>query len=494
MKVDTLSFLAKAAINLKAVNFPVLTARRRAHKTTDLEVLMLGDSHGWGQGSPGYDVIFPVYSAHMAVPYSKGFFAGLREHIAQKYDFYVTPILPGRGNQAGKLNLVSGIYKEIEVDVPTSVSAAGFYAPRQDEGQAAAHLGYLAFRNKFSEKLIVLAPDNSGSAQCQVDMLTHASKVYIGVLSGRSGAKLEVYFEQQGIDGGYVVTDQGTVRRGNTAGCLYPQADGYPIVTRIEHGEHRMLARNEAAVTESSVVIDTFNPDGNEEVVYCIDYGQKQQGRLCFAYAGANPDAVTFEHPECSCEVPVLRLRGIIFDGNDVRNFSMGGHTVGQWLGDGTPSFNDPSYSHVDELLCYVPFTPTLTIIQAPIVNEYLRQTPIDTFTANLTILLDKLSQHHNREGTRRMDVLLLTTPGDKLITYEGGASAPIGYGEYYDAVKQFAAKNGYGFVDFEHYFRECVAAGLLDYEFLFDDYIHPGPYANEFIREMLSEIIDLIM
>ncbi|BBI31913.1 hypothetical protein KCTCHS21_13120 [Cohnella abietis] len=454
---------------------------------------MLGDSHGWGQGSPGYDVIFPAYSTHMSVPYSKGFFAGLREHIIRKYDFYPAAILPGRGNQAGNRNPVSGIYKEIEVDVVAPVSAAGYYAPRHDERQAAANLGYLAFNNKFSEKLLILAPDTSGSAMFQVDMLTHASKVYIGVLTGRSGAKLEVYFEQKGIDGGFV-HDQGTVRRGNTGGFLYPQADGYPIITTIENGEHRVPIRNEVTVTESSVVIDTFNPDGNEEVVYCIDYGQKQLGNLCFTYAGANADAVAFEHPECPCEAPDLRLRGIIFDGNNVRNFSMGGHTVGQWLGDGTPSFNDPPYPHVDELLRYVPFTPQLTIIQAPIVNEYLRQTPIATFTANLASLLDKLNHHYNHEGLKGMDVLLFTTPGDKVITYEGGASAPIGYGEYYGAVKAFAIKYGYGFVDFEQYFRDCVTAGLLDYEFLFDDNIHPGPYVNEFIREMLSDIIDLMM
>lgn len=494
MRVDTLSFLAKYAINLKAANFPVLTARRREHRTTDLEVLMLGDSHGWGQGAPGYDVILPAYySSHMAVPYSKGFFSGLREHINSKYDFYPTAILPGRGDQAGNLKPVSGIHKEINVEVASLVSASGFYAPCKDDRQAAAHLGYLAFNNKFSEKLLILAPDHSGSASCQVDMLAHASKVYIGVLTGRSGAKLEVSYQKKDIDGGLIM-DNGAVRRGNTAGVLYPQVEGYPKITRMVNGEHRVPTRNEVMVTESGVVIDTFNPDGDEEIVYCIDYGQKQLGKLWFDYAGANPDAVAFEHPESPCEGPVLKLRGMIFDGNDVRNFSMGGHTVGQWLGDGTPSNNDPSYPHVDELLSYVPFTPTLTIIQAPIVNEYLRQTPIDTFIANLASLLDKLNQHHNPDGLKRMDVLLFTTPGDKIITYEGGASASIGYGEYYGAVKAFAMKSGYGFVDFEHYFRDCVTAGLLDYEFLFDDPIHPSPYVNEFIRALLSDIIDILM
>lgn len=492
--MDLLAFLAKYAINLKAANFPVLTDRRRGHNTSNLEVLMLGDSHGWGQGSPGYDVIFPAYSSHMAVPYSKGFYAGLRDHIKRKYDFYPKPVLPGRGNLASKLDLVSGIYREIEVEMAASVGAAGFYAPRHDDRQAAANLGYLAFNNKFSEKLIMLAPDSSGSALCQVDMLGHASKVYIGVLSGRSGAKLEVYFQETGIDGGFV-NDHGAMRKGNTAGALYPQADGFPMITRIENGvHHRVPNRDEVKVMESSIVIDTFKPDGDEEIVYCIDYGQKQLGKLCFEYAGVNPQAVEFKNSVFSSDVPILAIRGIIFEGNDVRNFSMGGHTVGQWLGDGTPSYNDPPYAHIEELLRYVPFTPALTIIQAPIVNEYLRQTPVDTFTANLEKLLAKMNHHHNREGTRKMDVLLFTTPGDKIITFEGGASSPISYDQYYGAVKAFAARYGYGFVDFEQYFRDCVLSGLLDYEFLFDDPIHPGPFVNEFIRVKLCEIIDLIM
>jgi len=60
--------------------------------------------------------------------------------------------------------------------------------------------------------------------------------------------------------------------------------------------------------------------------------------------------------------------------------------------------------------------------------------------------------------------------------------------------VKEFSSEHGYGFIDFEHYFRDCVTSGLLDYEFLFDDPIHPSPYVNEFIAKMLAEWVDLVM
>ncbi len=66
MNTEFLDFLAKYAINMKAAQFPVLTKNRREKKTTDMEIVMLGDSHGWGQGSPGYDITLPVYSTHMA--------------------------------------------------------------------------------------------------------------------------------------------------------------------------------------------------------------------------------------------------------------------------------------------------------------------------------------------------------------------------------------------------------------------------------------------
>src|SRR5690606_17051307 len=154
----------------------------------------------------------------------------------------------------------------------------------------------------------------------------------------------------------------------------------------------------------------------------------------------------------------------------------MGGHTVGQWLGDGSASYNDPSYPHIAEILRFVSFTPTLTIIQVPIVNEYLRQTPLATLRTNLTMLIDKLKSHHNADGSKAMDVLLFTTPGNKGIISEAERSAPITYDDYYAVVREFEVEQGYGFIDFNLYLRDCVKAVLLDYAFLFDDPIHPNP------------------
>jgi len=478
-----LSFLSKYALNLKAANFPVLTARRRAHMTTDLEVLMLGDSHGWGQGSPGYDMKDRFYSSHMALPYSNGFYARLRAHIYRKYDFYREAVIPNFNLNSSPLQVASGKHSITKVEVTADAAAVGFYAPSGDS-VAHAHLGYLARNNKFNENVLTLLPESeeAGDVLCFVNMKAHASKVYIGVLCGSDGAKMEIYFRG----------DDAAKRR--SSGDYYPLAEGYPKVTKIRNGAHVPVTAEEAAVSDDKLVtIDTYSTHA-EDVVYCVDFGQKMKGKLCLAYAGTNRAAVLDGKTDALLGGAALKIRGIIFDGNDVRNFSMGGHTVGQWIGDGTSSFNDPSHPHLDELLRFVPFTPSLCLIQAPVVNEYLRQTPLETFLSNLNIVTEKLNAHHNAGGEKKMDVLLFTTPGDKHIAFEGAETAAIGYGDYYAAVKQFASVGGYGFVDFEQYFRDNVANGLLDYEFLFDDPIHPGPYANEFIAKTLIEVIDLLM
>ncbi|GGD59043.1 SGNH/GDSL hydrolase family protein [Paenibacillus nasutitermitis] len=483
MSTDVLPFLAKYAINLRAAQFPVLTARRRGHETTDLEIIMLGDSHGWGQGSLGYDVVLPTPFTHMAVPYSNGFFARVRKHVVNKYDWYQDAVIPGPGNHEDPIMKVKGISDMLDVEVTSPVSAVGFYSPSRLD-QARTNLGYLAGLNKFGSKLLTMAPDpaNGNEAKFYVDMKAYASKLYIGVLSGTDGGMLEISLRDEDEDR-------------HQSDYPLSRMEGFPKVTRIDHGVHRSVSCENGRITlQKSVVLDTFSPDGDEEVVYCIDYGQKVKGRIYFSFAGAGLLADSLIRVGESPISPIVSLRGIMFDGNNIRNFSMGGHTVGQWLGDGTESFNDPSYPHMDELLRFVPFTPSLAIIQAPIVNEYLRQTPIVTFTANLTELLSKMNLHHNHKGNRKMDVLLFTSLGDKAIIFEGAPSAPVSYEDYYEALRQFASLNDYGFVDFEKYFRDCVNAGLLDYELLFDDNIHPGPYPNEFIGKFLAEIIDLIM
>jgi hypothetical protein len=483
--VDELNFFAQYAINLTAGNFPALTERRRTHTTTDTEVLLLGDSHGWGQGSPEYDD-HSASRPHMAAPYSNGFFSRLRQHIISNHGWYASDPAqveyshPTAGfvpcDDRNKLHRTTR-------PIGANCAAAGFYAPGAGEQHERETWGYLVTDHKFSEDMIVLPFGRAEESGLYWHMTAYASKIYIAVVAARWGARLEVCFEPfRGSDG-------------LTAGNMYPLRKQYPKLSRLVSGRHIPVESREAeAVLGQRVVIDTYRAGSEDEIVYCIDYGQKQRGRLRFSVSGAQSDAISFnpEHVPLSC--PVVAMRGIVFDGNNVRNFSMGGHTVGQWLGDGTPSYNDESQRHMDQLLHYVPFAPTLVVIQAPIVNEYLRQTPLSAFTNNLNTLTDMLSQHLNADGKKSTDFLLLTTPGDKRILYLGEPLAPIRYGDYYEAVRAFCMASGAGLIDFAQYFEDCVNKGVLDYELIFDDPIHPSPFINRCIGRRLGQAIDLLM
>lgn len=370
------------------------------------------------------------------------------------------------------------------------VMAAGFYSALTRTDSSFAHLGHLATEHKFGNELCIVEPeyisDGTRKAEWAYEMVSHASKVYIGVLAGRNGAKLEVDLQTP---------------------PYYSRPEGYPKVYRVTGGKHDPLKEPQVQSTPSgSIIIDTYEAAEYREQVICIDYGKKHKGTLAFRYAGAHEQAdsnhadwaeLTGQTP-CSdlhkLSQPVLMIRGIVFDGNNIRNFSMGGHTVGQWLGDGTSSYNDGPYPHIDEILSFVPFTPSLAIIQAPVVNEYLRQTPLTVFKNNLDTLIRKLGDHHNKAGNREMDVLMFTTLGDQRVQFEGEASLPISYPDYFQTVKQYCLEGGYGLIDFQQYFCDTVQAGLLDVELLFDDAIHPGPFANEFIAQGLQAALDRVM
>ncbi len=480
--MDELNFFAQYAINLTAGSFPALTERRRAHMTTDAEVMLLGDSHGWGQGSPEYDD-HTASRPHMAAPYSNGFYSRLRRHIIGKYGWNIANPSQVENHPTAGFVPSEGNLRRMTRPIGDKCAAAGFYSPRGSEQQHRETWGYLVTDHKFSEDMITLPEHPNAGSVLYWDMTTYASRLYIAVVKGSWGARLEVSFEP----------DRGST--GLTERLLYPQREGYPVVSRLASGRHIPVDSNEAEVVQGRrVMIDTYCASYQEEVVYCIDYGHKRRGRLRFSHAGAQSDARSYDQEHALLSCPVVALRGVVQDGNNIRNFSMGGHTVGQWLGDGTPSYNDESQAHIAQLLRYVPFTPTLVVIQAPIVNEYLRQTSLTVFTSNLHALICKLSRHLNEDGQKRTDFLLLTTPGDKRIVFEDEPSAPISYRDYYTTVRAFSQESGVGFIDFACYFERCVRDGLLDYELLFDDPIHPSPFVNEYIGRRLGQAVDLLM
>lgn len=484
VEVQLANFFHKYAIHFTTDGFPVLTWNRRNNKTTDHEIIMLGDSHGWGQGASGFDGLRAYFSSHMAYPYSKGFFAKVKEHLEQSKQMRAESVIPMLSEEVLR---VSGMFHQADVPVVQPVAAPGFYSAKTRHDSSFAHMGYLAMDHKFGDELCIVEAECKSDGTCEAEwsyeMTGHASKVYIGLITGKHGAKMDI-----------------TLR----TAPYYVRPAGYPRVYRIVDGEQVEWDASKVRMASSgSILIDTYDPTGDSEQVLCIDYGQKQKGQFVFRCV-ASPDQANLDQAEADkhepesylnpSRKPVLMLRGIVFNGNHVRNFSMGGHTVGQWLGDGTKSFNDDSHPHIDEILNFVPFTPTLALIQAPIVNEYLRQTPMNMLLMNLETLIGKLNAHHNTEGTRKMDVLMFSTLGDRRIQFEEAASLPLTYADYFQSVKTYCLEKGYGFIDFQQYFSDLVDEGLLDYELLFDDAIHPSSFANECIAQGLCAALDMLM
>jgi len=467
--LGTLSFFRRYACNLTASAFPVLTANRRAGRTTEREIVLLGDSHSWGQGSPDFDGLH-IYSPHMAVPYNKGYYARLSRHVEQKLEMTQAAVLPFSAEA-----LLQGRYQEGRYEISGPLEATGFYSHEANRGKAFEHLGYLAEDGKFGHGVFVLGLPESGEKSeepcCSLTMDAHARKLFIAIAAGPHGAKLEIKLRTP---------------------PYYVKPPDFPKVYRVSASQLLETVWPEAETTApDSVIIDTYS-ETISEYVYCIDYGTKQKGAVLLRYAGAHEAADASGLGGLTLAGPSVLIRGIVYDGNRIRNFAMGGHTVGQWLGDGTLSFHNEAYPHIDELLDYVPFTPTLAVIQAPVVNEYLRQTELSSFTHHLSLLIGKLNGHLNPSGSRKMDVLVFTTPGDQNILYRGAASLPNTYSSYYEAVHRFCLNSACGFIDFQRYFADAVEAGL-DHELLYDDAIHPSPFVNEFIAKGLTGAFDLL-
>ncbi|MDI4647042.1 SGNH/GDSL hydrolase family protein [Cohnella hashimotonis] len=462
-----LSFLRRYGSRLTAAAFPALAANRRQLRTSCREILLFGDSHGWGQGSADYDGR-AHYSTHMSFPYNKGFYARLGAHVRDRLEFGTELLFPEGGGESMKLELAG------------PVRAPGFYGPAAFLDRAREHLGYLAEQHVFGSEVWTLGrvhgtDGEATPAEFRIPLKSPASMLFIGVVADPDGAALEVRIE---------------------APYYYAAPSGYPKLFLVEGGTLTEAAEPVRNSGSGTIVIDTFAPEPQERV-YGVDFGMKRKGNVVLRLAGERRENELCEHAASgmSGERRGSRaiLRGVIPDLNRVRNFSMGGHTVGQWLGDGTASFNDGPYDHVDELLRYVAFTPTLAVIQAPVVNEYLRQTPIREFEAALEALVLRLNRHLNADGSRRTDVLMFTTLGDRGIAFEGEPSLSISYEDYYEAIRRFCTRGSFGLIEFHRFFEDAVRDELVDVDLLFDDAIHPGPFANEWIAQGLIAAFDLV-
>ncbi|ERI90998.1 hypothetical protein HMPREF1982_03560 [Clostridiales bacterium oral taxon 876 str. F0540] len=479
-------------VNIKTSSFPVLTANRRGatKKKSNIQILCLGDSHGWGQGASGYDNGDAYFNVHQQYPYSNGFFDILRKHIEEKLDWYKNSLIFTTGLQntapdtstfnfegiesINRINhnwkIISGVYGYWNTPKLGTSIDDWFFSLNE--------FGYETARQKLYDGVMSMARDTNEKAEFVLDMENHAQRVYIGLCRDSSSAKMKISLRDNNMG----ALEQNLEGYSSKSNYFYGQPSGYPLVYTVQNGIHTPLPTSEYTIDNTGIVIDTYsNTTTSFDCIYCIDFGSKQKARLVVQIAGQNANATANA---------ALALRGIIFDANNIINASMGGHTTGAWLGT-EASFSGETNPHIDTLLQSIPFTPTLAIIQAPIVNEYLNQTPLATFTSNLTTVINKLNNHKS-DGSKKMDVLFLTTLGNKAKEYLGEAQSAIKYENYFNALKNYCVTNNYGLIDCDSYFKNL--AKNMDYELFYDDDNHPSAYANDVIGKELIRTIDMLI
>ena len=235
-----------------------------------------------------------------------------------------------------------------------------------------------------------------------------------------------------------------------------------------------------ASVTASNYAIDCspITAGVTEEVIYRMDFGTTQVGDLFIESTG-------------TCD-----FRGLIFDNNKTVNLSMGGHTVGGWIGT-EASFSDAATDHVGQILNHVPVQPSHVISQVPFVNEYLRQTPVATFKANLLTFINRFKNHlpgSNNFNAKGVDFLFFTSLRQRSVGWEGAASAPITFDMYVQAAREFCAANGCAFIDVEAALSTEIRSGKIDYQRLYNDDSHPSDYANDLIYQELKKTIQAVV
>lgn len=244
----------------------------------------------------------------------------------------------------------------------------------------------------------------------------------------------------------------------------------------------------------NSIIIDTSDHiNANQEEFYIIDFKQKKKGRIKLSVAGPGSNN-TGKHPLTNTEV--IMSRGIICGNMDLfRNWSLGGHSTGAWLGH-EESFWKECRNHIQDAAKYMTAKIRGIVIQAPLVNEWLKQTPIDVFKSRLTETINILECSN---------VIILTTLGLKdrefgisgeNVAQNHKSDEKITFEQYAIAVKDWtesqiiSGNNNVTFLDCRRCLKDLVVQGVLKPDDLYINNGHPSPVANEIIADMLITAI----
>ncbi|MGL5667739.1 MAG: hypothetical protein ACRDD9_16585 [Shewanella sp.] len=311
---------------------------------------------------------------------------------------------------------------------------------------------------------------------------------YVHVRHHANGGNLKVAWVDA-ISGGSKLTpylNSGVSFR-KSSNSFQPVFSGGNPTVHLVSTNHNLIAASAVSFDGTGVVIDTSQRTVgvDEELIYRIDWGSKQVGDLYLtSQLDHNDDNVN------------IQTRGVIFDNNKIANFAMGAHTVGAWIGSEQSNAGEIR-NHLADILNYTPVRPSHILTQIPFVNEYIKQTPIAQFKANLTAFVNTLKAHlssSNNYNFNQPDFMFFTSIRDKTIAFEGAAESAITYDMYSNAAREFCDDFGHAFIDCEKELFRLVSSGRIDYQRLYSDNIHPSDFANSVIqRVIMQDYLDFI-
>lgn len=324
-------------------------------------------------------------------------------------------------------------------------------------------------------------PEVMARGLLMIEMRKPARAMYLHVIEEDGGGNMRIGFVNNINNGykGYPGIDEDTKYRNGANPWSQLLSAGTMGIFKVEP-DSNLTANPPNTVRDAfGVKVDTNNGGAAKEVVYRLDLGSQMQGRIFISFdAYSNP-----------LGTETFKTRGVVFDNNKFQNYSMGGHTVGAWLGE-EDSFSNETRDHVTDILNYTPVQPSHVITQIPFVNEYLKQTPIATFKTRLQSFVSRFENHlssTNNYNSVGVDFMFFTSLRNMEIAFEGGSENAVTYDMYVQAAKEFCEDNNHAFVDCEQRLFDLVDNDRINYPRLYNNSNHPSDYANEMIFEVLK-------
>jgi hypothetical protein len=465
----------------------------------DRQILLLGDSHGWGQGGPNYQGVSAGYLTHTENIINNGFYGRLKKYLYEKFGSEPIRVVPfdlGTANSTVKtgsfsppsgfvdtlthtkrMRIVAGSYfisKILKSDFPVGASRdymdSYFNAVSRQDSYALANYGHnvdVGFLSEFNATI-----GTGGVVLIDIDVPTRF--VYLALVNAYEAyGKAEIQLLPSNKDF--------TVEPTGFGDPIYGTATPTVKINSTSDPKSELIEPSNVVITSNKITIDC-SVGTLSNVVFIIDFGQKKCGTLKITHGGNGVNTTLTLAP---LSTSAINVRGaLLSNGDTIKNWSMGGHTIGAWIGEQSNYDNSETKDHLADILNYTYRSVKGCFIQLPIVNEVIKQTPIVDFKSYLDTLKTRL-------GTDNL--VLFTTLGRKALEFDGGTTT-ITNDDYVNAAKEWVTLQGGNvtFVDCRAYLKSLVSDGIIPAEDLYTNDSHPSPSANEIIFDMLKQVSDM--